>query len=195
MKKYTISKDDRNTDIGRHLITMLGEVIYNKPRIIVELGVRKGRSTNIFAEACKMCGLHLISYDYKDCSGVCDLKNWEFYQMDSAEAGEKFKEKVDVLFIDTEHNKPQVMKELNAWIDKCNNDCLFIFHDTNPEWPRNVKIANEIGSVLDGINEFFGFKLNKNGCYDTIYLDEKYIYYITHKDYCEGMTYIRRTLK
>ena len=76
-----------------------------------------------------------------------------------------------------------------------NDNCMFIFHDTNPAWHKNIKIANEVGSVLDGVMEFFDFKISKDSTGDYVFEDSKYIYYISHKNYCEGMTYIRRIKK
>lgn len=192
MIKKNISRSDRNSDIGRHLITMYGETILFNPKIIVELGVRKGLSTNILAEATSIVGGKLISVDNRDYSKSCDWDNWEFILGDSVETGKDFDKKVDILFIDTYHSKPQVMKELDAWIDHMNDRCQFIFHDTNPVWHKNIKIANEIGSVLDGINEFFNLKINKLGNHNSIYYDKQYQYYVSHYDYSEGMTYIRR---
>ena len=196
MNRIIIDRKRRNTDIGRHLITMYGEVLYKKPRIIVELGIRNGVSTNILSKVAKKCNSRLVGIDTSDCSKSCDWDKWEFIQSDSVEFGKKWKkyckEMVDVLLIDTYHTKPQVIKELNAWTDNMSDNALFIFHDTNPEWPKNVKLANEIGSVLDGINEFFELRISKNGNHNNIFYDDNYSYYITHHDYCEGMTYIRR---
>jgi len=196
MNKVKIDRNLRNTDIGRHLITMYGEVANFKPNIIVELGVRSGVSTKILAEVAKIYNARLISVDKGDCAKACDWDKWEFIKADSVEYGEEFyykAEPYDVLFIDTYHSKPQVLKELKAWIKSANDDTLFIFHDTNPAWHKNIKIAEDIGSVLDGVNEFFGLNIAKDGNHDSVYYDDKYIYYITHHDYFEGMTYIRRT--
>jgi len=192
MIKLKFNREIRNTDIGRHLTTMYGETMYANPKVIVELGVRKGVSTNLLSGIAIAHDARLISIDNKDCSESCDWDKWEFIQVDSVIAGKQFKDKVDILFIDTYHSKPQVLKELNAWIDKMNDNCLFIFHDTNPAWHKNIKIADEIGSVLDGVNEFFNLKISKNNIHNDIYWDDTYNYYVSHYDYCEGMTYIRR---
>lgn len=199
MKLMKIPKHIKITDVGRHLIKMFGEVSTfnsNKDGLVVELGVRYGVSTNILASACKSCGFSLLSIDNKDCSEACNWKDWNFIIKDSIEVGKEYNgELIDILFIDTSHSKEQVIGELNAWIPHMKDNCMFIFHDTNPINKKRVKTALEEGGVIDGINNFFNIRLNNSGNYYKVYYDDDYIYYISHNDYSHGMTYIKRSLK
>ena len=85
----------------------------NKPNIL-ELGVQKGNSTNMFLEVCNQNDGYLTSIDIDDCRNVSDDKRWNFIH--SSDDNFKFIEtkindkKFDVLYIDSFHEPNHVRK-------------------------------------------------------------------------------------
>ena len=89
----------------------------NNP-IILELGVREGRSTKKFLDICKKNNGKLFSIDIDDCSNIINDKTWNFYQTrdDNFEyIKSKIPEKIDILFIDTLHEANHVKKLINEY--------------------------------------------------------------------------------
>ena len=92
-----------------------------KNPVILELGVDKGLSTTVFLQACRMKNGNLVSVDIRDCSEISDSKYWTFVQSDSTDVDNILskapflKEGIDVIYIDSLHNKDHVKKELNSW--------------------------------------------------------------------------------
>lgn len=134
------------SDINEHLplLSILSYLI--KPKIIIELGVRAGLSTQAFlAYISENEGSKLYSYDirevqlkshYKECGILERLPNsinydfWEFKIGDSLEVHNKWKQNsVDMLFIDTKHKTKQIIKELEAWHTKIKPTGLILMHD------------------------------------------------------------------
>lgn len=37
---------------------------------------------------------------------------------------------LQLLFVDSDHTRPQIEAELEAWLPHCADDCVFVFHDT-----------------------------------------------------------------
>jgi predicted O-methyltransferase YrrM len=75
------------------------------PRIL-ELGVQKGNSTNMFLELCDKNDGYLISVDIDDCSHVASNKRWKFIHSSDNNfnlINSKIKEKLDLIFIDSFH--------------------------------------------------------------------------------------------
>jgi predicted O-methyltransferase YrrM len=83
------------------------------PRIL-ELGVQKGNSTNMFLELCDKNDGYLISVDIDDCSHVASNKRWEFIHSSDNNfnlINSKIKEKLDLIFIDSYH-EPNHISEI-----------------------------------------------------------------------------------
>jgi len=102
----------------------------NNP-IILELGVREGRSTKKFLDICKKNNGKLFSIDIDDCSNIINDKTWNFYQTrdDNFEyIKSKIPEKIDILFIDTLHEANHVKKLINEYYPKIKKNG-FIFID------------------------------------------------------------------
>lgn len=134
------------SDINEHLplITILSHLI--KPKVIVELGVRAGVSTQaFFSSVCDSSESKLYSYDINDVSPKSYFKNcgirqrlpesfnydfWKFKIGDSLEVCNDWNENsIDMLFIDTKHKPKQLHKELNAWHTKVKPSGLILMHD------------------------------------------------------------------
>ena len=95
-------------------LSIIKEKISNidKP-LILELGVKEGRSTKMFLEICDKNDGNLISIDILDYSKVSNNPKWKFIHSsdDNFEYINKFIEKkVDVLFIDSLHEPNHIRK-------------------------------------------------------------------------------------
>ena len=93
-----------------------------KAKVIVELGVELGISTQALLLACKKGGGHLWSVD----TGVCPEvqrwvkqagfeEYWTFTMINDLKFVETWKKSIDLLFIDTTHTFNQTLNELEAY--------------------------------------------------------------------------------
>ena len=84
-----------------------------KKPLILELGVKEGRSTKMFLEICDQNDGNLISIDILDYSKVSSNPRWKFIHSsdDNFDYTKKFIErKVDILFIDSLHEPNHIRK-------------------------------------------------------------------------------------
>lgn len=111
-------------------------------KVVVETGVAKGHSTEIFLKALYYTEGHLWSYDARLCENtVQKLKEkelsslWTFTVMDSVKAGKKWIGKnIDLLYLDSNHREEHVYNELYVWTPYLNNKGIVVIHDTaHPE--------------------------------------------------------------
>ncbi len=141
-----LSLSQIESDINEHLplMAILSHLI--EPKVIVELGVRAGVSTQAFFSAvCDSSESKLYSYDINEVSPKSHFENagirqrlpesfnydfWEFKIGDSLEVYNDWDENsIDILFIDTKHKPKQLHKELNAWHTKVKPNGLILMHD------------------------------------------------------------------
>src|SRR6056300_971543 len=87
--------------------------IINKENLnILELGVREGKSTNMFIDLVEKNNGELISIDIDDYSTKFKSKNWKFIKSrdDNFEfILNQIQNKLDVIFIDTTHEANHVL--------------------------------------------------------------------------------------
>jgi len=112
--------------------TLLEEGI--KSKVILELGVGSvGNSTHFLLAVCKENGAHLWSVDKDQCNTVVSKfskrKHWTFTQMDDLEYGKTWHRTIDLLFIDTSHERDQTFKELELYSKFIINGTI-VLHDT-----------------------------------------------------------------
>ena len=98
------------------------------PRIL-ELGVQKGNSTNMFLELCDKNDGYLISVDIDDCSHVASNKRWKFIHSSDNNfnlINSKIKEKLDLIFIDSFHEPNHIGEILYNYYKylKINGVCI-----------------------------------------------------------------------
>jgi len=105
-----------------------------KFRVILEIGVRLGVSTNAFLYGIRDRGhrnLRLYSMDIVDCSGVVTddnlKKNWTFLQGDSKNI--IWEKEIDVLFIDGDHSYEGVKADYERYEPFVKEGGLILFHD------------------------------------------------------------------
>ena len=87
---------------------------------ILELGVQRGTSTNIFLKICEKNDGYLTSVDIDDCSKVSDNTRWKFIHSrddDFSKIRNNITRQVDVIFIDTLHEADHVEKIIYGYYD------------------------------------------------------------------------------
>ncbi len=178
------------SDISEHLLRIYDTVITKSPKIIIELGVRTGRSTFVLSRAAQDVGATLTSVDIKDCSKYCNWDKWKFVKMSDLDFADMLKDIIDILFIDTSHAFKHTINELKKYLPKMNKEGIIIIHDTNIQNPRDkrtiealVKDKVNIGGAIDIIFNITG-KWNTNFTIDTE--NARIVNYANNN----GMTYI-----
>jgi len=84
----------------------------DKP-LILELGVKEGRSTEMFLEVCDRNNGNLISIDILDYSKISNNPRWKFIHSSDDNfdyINGKIEKKIDVLFIDSLHEPNHIKK-------------------------------------------------------------------------------------
>lgn len=111
--------------------------------VFVELGCYKGKSTCYMIDKIKESGKKIKFYvidnfstlgdveqEFKENLGEERLKSITFINKDSVEASRSISEnRVDFIFIDTDHNANQLCSELGAWDSRLKKGCLVSGHD------------------------------------------------------------------
>lgn len=105
--------------------------------VILELGTAKGGSATVFLQACEDAGGRLVSVDVKDCSDISDSERWSFVRSDSAAVDKviasapHLADGIDVLYVDSLHEKTHVEKELLGWYPYLNAGAHIFFDDVD----------------------------------------------------------------
>jgi cephalosporin hydroxylase len=187
------------SDIDDHLETLFIESLKVRPKLILELGVRKGESTYVFERIAKIFNSTLISVDIADCSDISTYDKWFFVKKDDIEFANNFLDwcqnrkiepKIDILFIDTSHLYEHTKEEIAHWFPYLSDECKVFFHDTNLKEvvaKKNGSLCyewnNERG-VIRAIEEFFGKRFNEN----IEFTDFINGWLITHNPLSNGLT-------
>jgi len=97
----------------------------------MEIGVRDGVSTAALLMGLEDHGGHLISIDIADCRRF-EHAQWSFHQLDSMKDHEVVKlllpEKLDLLFIDGDHEYESVISDLRNYGPRAD---IILLHDTD----------------------------------------------------------------
>lgn len=110
---------------------------YRDP-VIIELGVRNGKSTASFLAGIAAPGGHLWSVDVNDPvvpEEWHSLVYWHFLKADdrSEEARAWLPESCDILFIDTDHTLKGTLRELELYVPRVRPGGIVLMHDTELE--------------------------------------------------------------
>lgn len=127
---FNITRDDPNSDIGQHLPVLLEYA--NKCKTVCEFGVRDGASTLAFLTADNVT--QVTSYDIVPSESVLNyigpraikLKGFDYRIQNVLEI--ELECAYDMLFIDTEHTREQLEKELSLHAKDARK--YIAFHDT-----------------------------------------------------------------
>lgn len=186
-----------DTDISSHLDTLWSKTIEMSPKKIVELGIRGGESSRIFAYAAKEVGAEMIGVDIVPCAYP-----GTFVQSDDVAYASVYKSTygadIDVLFIDTSHYYDHTVQEINAWFPLLSTSALVIFHDTNMMMKHTRKNGtigdgwNNNRGVIRAIEEYFGTSFKETESFETTVVRGGETWSISHDKFCSGLTMCRR---
>jgi predicted O-methyltransferase YrrM len=121
-------------DSDRHLTTLFGMVLGQRPKRILELGVRGGSTTLPLLMAAKAVGAKVVSVDVQPTMFQCPdelLPHWEFVQMDALKYLAELDKSIvqDFVYVDDWHSYPHVAKELSL-LDECvTPSSVVVLHD------------------------------------------------------------------
>ncbi len=121
--------------------------------LILELGVKEGRSTKMFLEVCDQNDGNLISIDVLDYSKVSSNPKWKFIHSsdDNFEYTNQFIEKkVDVLFIDSLHEPNHIRKVFYNYFNFVKVNGLIFIDDVI--WLPYVKDGYRDNDFIETIN-------------------------------------------
>lgn len=193
----------RRSDINEHLLTLFAEAVAQRPRLMVELGVRGGESTFVLERAAALCDARLVSVDLADCARASSYPGWTFVQSDDVAFAREFpgwcraraiEPAIDFLFLDTSHEREHTRRELEAWLPLLAPAGKAVLHDTNlrrPYWRRdgswNLGWDNARG-VIAALEEFFGARFDENREFIAV----RQGWLIQHRPWCAGLTTLQR---
>ncbi|MEK7158176.1 MAG: class I SAM-dependent methyltransferase [Patescibacteria group bacterium] len=191
------------SDLSDHLENLFVLAMEQRPRLIVELGVRGGESTLVFDHVARICHSKIVSVDLEDCTDITNFSNWTFVQKDDVQFGREFGEwcrehntdsKIDLLFLDTSHFFEHTLKEIEAWFPWLSDRGIVCFHDTNMrriyrrrDGSRGVGWNNHRG-VIRAIEQYFHKAFDERQ--DFVDLCNGWI--IEHHANCSGLTVLKK---
>lgn len=194
MNKKDIIWSAFSSDLGKNAYVLYDFVKEKKNSIFVDIGVRDGYSSAIFALDSNENNNVVYGVDVNFNNLRVDLiKNQNYFQLegDSSTIGkyveiDELKE-VDVIFIDSLHVREQVLCELYYWFPRLKDGGTIIFHDSH--WPEDKKDktgGKTWNRVDDAIKDFFGLKVIEDYKNDNIeikcYPDSWGMTFVTVKD-------------
>jgi predicted O-methyltransferase YrrM len=192
-----------NTDISDHLETLFVESLSLRPKLIVELGVRTGQSTFVFERVAKLCDSFLVSVDIEPQLASSSWDRWSFIQEDDLTLADRFgnwcldkgvQSKIDVLFIDTNHEYEHTKKEIAKWFPLLSPKAKVFFHDANVTLlykRRNGTIGkayNDDRDIMRAIEEYVGGSFNEK----KDFVELKGSWLVKHRAICNGMTVLQK---
>ena len=101
-----------------------------KKPIILELGVKEGRSTKMFLEICKKNDGKLFSIDRDEYSNLFNSPNWNFIKSNDDDFDylkNKLPEKFDIIYLDTTHEADHVEKIFYSYFKKLKLHGFFFY--------------------------------------------------------------------
>ena len=124
-------------DSSNHQGTLLSIVLSIKPKNILELGCRDGRSTYSLLTGCYLLNLYdiqsnLTSVDIEDTSFQCPSNfsnHWTFIKEDAIKFLSTQSNKYDLIMVDDWHSSEHVYKELNLLKPFITNKTIILLHD------------------------------------------------------------------
>lgn len=124
--------------VARQYLIIKREIGQKNAPTILELGTRDGVSTRVFLEVCRQSGGRVVSVDIENCDHVAIDPNWQFVQSDSRDADRIIelapilKKGIDILLIDTVHERRHVAEEIAVWYSYLNQGAMVFIDDVDP---------------------------------------------------------------
>jgi len=125
------------SDIRGHLERMYRVVLETNAQQVVELGTRSGVSTLAFLAGVEQTGGRVWSCDVNPPdvpAEVVEHPAWTFRQGDDRVLVGQAPCQVDVLFIDTSHEYPHTLDELELYAPLVRKGGAIVMHDTSELW-------------------------------------------------------------
>jgi len=190
-------------DIDEHLELMFTEALLQRPKLIVELGVRGGVIMFVFERVARRFDSRIVSVDIDNCSEISSYERWRFVQADDVEFAARFPKfckqmgiecSIDLLFIDTSHYYEHTTQEIKAWFPLLSPCAKVIFHDTNlrvigPRKDGSVQLSwdNERG-VIRALEDHLGIRIPEAENFEEIASG----WLVRHWPNCNGLTILDR---
>lgn len=156
----------RSKIASQHLLLYKLAVQYQEP-LLLEFGVKTGRSTCVLLSAAEERDGKLVSVDRLDYSDVAESPCWSFMQADDMDLNaiighHRFlQEGADLIHVDTTHTPEHVNKLLQLWFPYVKNGGCMTFHDVD-ETPykhgrrkANPALEANVRGVAEVIRAFF----------------------------------------
>jgi cephalosporin hydroxylase len=191
------------SDLSDHLEDLFVLAIEQRPRLIVELGVRGGESTFVFERVARLCHSKIVSVDLEDCTDIAHIPHWTFVQKDDVQFGQAFGEwcraqnmdpNIDLLFLDTSHFFEHTLKEIEVWFPWLSDRAIVCFHDTNmrriyrrKDGSRGVGWNNHRG-VIRAIEQYFHTSFRERR--DFVEIRDGWL--VEHHANCSGLTILKK---
>lgn len=121
------------SDISEHLQTIHDAVVRTNAQAVVELGVGYGRSTVAILAGLETTGGRVVSVDNLDYPGTREkykADNWTFAVADDLAWGRNWDGPIDVLLIDSSHERAQTEAELRLFAPHVRPGGVILMHDT-----------------------------------------------------------------
>lgn len=148
-------------DMGMHQMMIYNIVRGIKPKVVLEIGIRKRTAVSSIA-----ISQALLDEDLKDSlhfccdvdSGVSKIilpRNAIFKIMNSNDLAKEWKDPIDFLFIDGDHSIDQVRKDYQNFSNFLTKNGFMFFHDTYPP-NEKFKAPNLCGTayqILEDLQE------------------------------------------
>ncbi len=199
----------KNTDISSHLPTIYAISILQNPELIIELGVRTGESSIIFAEYLKYSPktkLIGVDLEFDSDSVYKNIKNSSFYCMDDIKfpeywANQNTNQKADIVFIDTSHLYEHTLEEISKYVPLLSEKGLLLFHDSNMspgfKYSRLNNVTQHGGwdnqkGVFRAICDYFSINFDESRYVDLIFSKNETNWRLVHYPFCNGLTIIKK---
>lgn len=165
---------------ARQLMTMYRTARVMEAPVILELGTQRGASTTVLLQACEEADGRLVSVDVEDCSDVTDSPRWQFVREDSTDVAAitsqapYLSEGIDILYIDSLHQKEHVERELTGWYGLMKPGSHIFLDDVDANPYRAGHRKDNMGAEIayDEIREYVEAFFHANQ--DDLFMDITY---------------------
>lgn len=157
------------SDIRSHLPRLRDLVVDTDAQVVVELGVRTGRSTTALLAGVEQTGGLVWSCDVVDVlAGLPDEvarhPQWEFVRGDDLAMAAHAPRPICVLFIDTSHEYEHTVAELRAYGPLVRSGGVIALHDTDETtWPACAQAVRHWFELLAPSKARLEFHPGDNG--------------------------------
>ena len=193
MNNLDLVLSDSRCDLGENA-KVLAELVSNFSNSrFMDLGVRFGHSSMIMSidsdkNNNQICGCDIDFKNFNSYGSNYVSQNYMCYLYDTVTLGKNWDEDpFDIIFIDTEHTREQVLSELYFWSNHIKEGGYLIFHDSHWINPGPVYGGIQHERVDVAITDFFG--LPKSVREMTTYQDNNIS--LKHYSPSNGMTFIQ----